>query len=356
MLIFTYKLCKYIKSVLIPKLLLNPSRYAIKGSFRRKIPYITDIDIVSNTYPEINQDNLYQKLVELIVSIKDDFPDIILTTITCGTDERFKFTEYDDDKIKEIKKLINPSNALVIDHILNKYSDESKRLFFINEIIWNHYKLRWTPDEVEKNEKILPGNKIVHFTDIISDECTLLMQYYVRVNSYYINFDVVNNYKKCSVDYVALTDYQIKYANYYNEYYYMLFPFRYYFKSDKKIRDRLEYIIEKKFGLYKQLMVQIGNYHDLFKNNHLNDEIASSIIKNIINDSKYLPSFKSNCIKKIKEISLENSPDKIEKWNTALNVLYDEINMTVNTLAKKYFFEFLKLIPKDQQHKYYLTS
>lgn len=55
MIILTYKLEKYIRKIVFPKILVDTNNYIIKGNFDRRIPYITYIDIV---YPNINKSNI----------------------------------------------------------------------------------------------------------------------------------------------------------------------------------------------------------------------------------------------------------------------------------------------------------
>src|SRR5437762_1886822 len=108
MLIYTYKLEKYIKNKIFRTILLAPDKYTIKGSFRRKIPYVTDIDVVNEVYPEINRTNIYlhlKKLVENVLSQKDR---IILAYAKCGVDERFKLKNGTDEEIYWIKPLLTP--------------------------------------------------------------------------------------------------------------------------------------------------------------------------------------------------------------------------------------------------------
>ncbi|XWV25962.1 hypothetical protein QJ857_gp1118 [Tupanvirus soda lake] len=360
MLIFTYKLEKYIKKNLIPKILLNPNRYLIKGSFRRRIPYVTDIDIINDVYPEINENNIYDELVKLIKKIKNE-PNIILINVTCGNDERFRINNGSDKELEHIRDLLDATEVNEFDTIMEKYkNNQDKKIFYINEMIWKYYKLRWKPNEVLDDKKILSKNMTVKFTDIIKENVVILLQYYVKIESYPIGVDVIVNYKKptnMESTYNAVTDYQIKLANYSNEYYYMLFPLRAYFRNNKKIHHELEELIEKKFGLYKQFMVRIDTYHILHDTKNLDIRTATSIVASIMKDLKNLPNFTTNTTNKIKEVSENNPPDvKMKEWYTLLNVLYDDINMAASIAAKEYFFKYLDMVPENIRNKYYLQN
>jgi len=359
MIVYTYKLDKYIRQNILPKLLLNPNRYLVKGSFRRKIPYITDIDIVNDVYPEINENNIYQKIVDQINKIKND-SDVILVYVTCGFDERFKIKTGSEAELDRMQNLLNFEERENFILVRKKYTNDfDKKIFYISEIIWDHYKLRWPPQNILDNEMTLAGGLRVTFTDQVAKNSSVLFQYYVRIGHYYIGIDIVTNYKpvNLSAAYQAAADYQLKLANYGQEYYYMLFPFKHYFKLDKKISSELEDLIEKKFGLFKQLMVRIDTYHTLYNTKNLDIRTATEIVTTIIKDIKYLPGFKSNVIESIRKVALDNPPDvKMNLWNTLLYVLYDEINMTVNMAAKKYFFKYLNILPPEIRSKYHLNE
>lgn len=361
MLIFTYKLEKYIKNKILPRILLLPNKYIIKGSFRRKVPYVTDIDIVSNVYPTINRTNIYEKIIKLLTDLmKPENSDIIVLYITCGIDERFDLGEDADEKINEIKKLLTDEEQNEVDVIIDKYADNpNKKLFYLNEFVWKFYKLRWTPREVLDGIKKLRGGIEVNFKEIVEQNSVLLLQYFVKIGSYPIGIDTVVIYGDLDLKtvYRKAADYQVKLANYGKEYYFMLFPLKYYFRDDKKISQELDDILEKKFGLYKQLMVRIDTYTMLYGTGNLTIKTAVGIVTSILNDIKKLPGFTSNIADKIREVSMDNPPDKkMADWNTLLDVLYDEINTMVNMESKKYFFKYLEMVPKEERNKFYLSE
>ncbi|BCS83342.1 Chain A [Cotonvirus japonicus] len=361
MLIFTYKLERYIKNKIIPKILItsDPKNYQIKGSFRRRIPYITDIDIVNNVYPEYNSDNIYEKLRDLITNLSN-YPKIKLIYVTCGYDERFRLTDNLDSFFKNIKSLLTPQEILEIQTVIDTHpTNIEKQAFFINEIIWDLYKIRWTPQEVLENSKILRGGIKINFEETIKNNSSFLLQYYVKIEIYPIGFDVLVNYEKVDLisSYNNAAFYQLKLANYSREYYYMLFPFRYYFKKNPTIVKQLEFIIENKFGIYKQLMVRIETYQSLYKSNNLDIETAKSIIISIIHDVMKLKDFQTNTIQQIQNVAMDNTPEiKMHEWNILLGKLYTEINDNVNSRAKKYFFKYLNLIPKSERCQFYLKN
>lgn len=357
MLIYTYKLDNYVRKKILPKILLVPNKYIFKGSFKRRMPYITDIDIINNASPEINNKNVYDEILKLLDSINNE-KDIILVWITCGTDDRFKINMNSDKQLDQIRDLLDESELKNFDEVLEKYSDNNdKKFFYINELIWEKYKIRWTPTEIQNNKKFLPGNLMIKFSDVCTRN-NFLLQYFIKIQWYWVGFDVITNYipTNLSRGYHDVEEYQLKLSNYAKDYYYMLFPLRtYYYKIDTNISKELETIIDKKFGLYKQLMVQINNYQTLYKTNNLNINMAKEIVTNIIRDIKYLPvEFKSNTIIEIQKVSENNAPNvKMEKWAILLNILLEELNATVNEITKPYFFKYLEKLPEDMQNRYY---
>jgi hypothetical protein len=356
MLLYTHKLERYIIHRVLPKILLNSKKFLIKGSFKRKVPYVTDIDIVNNVYPEIDKSNIYQKLTDLIGSVKDQ-PDIILAQITCGVDDRFKLESASEDNINLIRPLLTIKELNMIDLIISKYKDDlDRRLFYVNELIWPLYKLRWSPSEVLNNKKILRGDLVVQFDETLQKNSTVLLQYFVDLGKYPIGFDVLIMYEKIklSKSYESASDYQLKLSNYGREYYYMLFPLKRYFK-DQKIIDALDELIEKKFGLYKQLMIRIEAYKMLFDTNNLNIKRATAIVTSILKDLVNLPGFKSDVPDLIRKVATNNAPEiKIKEWSILLDKLYIDIGSAVNMAAKDHFFKYLEMVPSDQRDKVYL--
>ena len=336
---------------IFPKVLLYSKKYSIKGSYRRKIPYITDIDVVNILYPNCDIDYIYQRLIDIINNVDEN---IIITAITCGVDNRFRLDNYDQEKIDEIYLLLDKNDQDKINNIRNEYIDNhDKIVFYVNEIIWKYYKLRWSTDEILNNNKELSNNINVTFKDILQKNSYLLVQYYIKVNNYYIGIDVVGLYNKIDLTtaYNNAAAYQAKLANYAREYYFMLWPMKYYFRDNKEVRDKLEDIIECKYGLFKQTLVQITSFNELLENKKMTIGVAKTFVKNILENTKNLKNFKSHVIYKIKKIKI--SDNTIPELNLLLKDLYMEINNCVNNQCKSIFFEFLKLIPEEDRSKFY---
>jgi len=370
MLIYTHKLEQYVLHKILPMILLG-KKYKIKGSFKRKIPYITDIDIVNYVNPEINKTNIRNALIKLIESIKPDNanhlsesndssvekneeytnPQIRLIYVTCGTDPRFKLDTGSIDEITKLKTLLKEKEIVQLDKIINTYaSDPEKKLFYINEMIRPMYKLRWEPKKIIENKMKTRGNHIITFDSVIQNNCSLILRYFIDIKSIPIGFDVATYYEKvnCVKIYEDAAKRTLKLSNYKKDYYYMLFPFKYYFRSDPVITAELETIIEKKFGLHKQLMVRIDTYHLLYISKNLNIKTATNIIISIIQsiESNIPDITKSNTLNMIKKTATNNTPEtKMADWDIQLDVLYDEILGTANIECKDYFFKYLELIP-----------
>lgn len=358
MLIFTYKLERYIKKKILPKILLCPNRYRFAGSFRRRTPYVTDIDVVSTSYPEINSTNIYEKILDLIKKFSTkEYNDIIFIYIICGVDDRFKLDTASDEELSKIKLYLNNEEKADISIIQQKYQNNYDRKIPIYDIISRYYKLRWTKKNIIDNEMILPGDIKIKFTDIIKKNQLMIFQYFVNIEAQPVGFDVVVNYEPINMLnlYADAANKYVIHANFYKEYYFMMFPFRAYFRKNEKIYNELNNVIEKKFGLYKQLMVRIETYIKLYGTNNLNIRTATLMINSIKKDAERLPGFSSNVLDEIAKIAINDKPEsKIEKWYYKLDKLYKDINTAVNLAAKNYFFKFLDLVPENDRKKFYL--
>lgn len=365
MLIFSQKLETYIDNALREILLLSTKQFYVKGSFRRKIPYVTDIDVVNVVYPKINQQNIYEKVMSHIQKyIKRKDKSIRLVYVSCGVDNRFKLESGSKNEIDNIKQYLNDAEIEEVDTIMQKYTDDPERkLFFLNEFIWPLYKIRWTLSDVLEGEKILRGNLKVNFREQLEENNALLFQYFIMIGNTTMGADIVVQYAPTDayVIYSNAADYNLKLANFSREYYYMLFPFRYYFRDNPKIIDELFEIIEKKFGLYKQLMVRIDSFHLLFVTHHLSYKDGVLLAQGIIDDLHHLPQpLETNIVEQFEKVIETDQKELhsailLERIDVLLDVLYDEINMTVNGLSKGYFFRYLDMVPADLQKKYYLA-
>lgn len=356
MLIYSYNLEKYILNRFFNKLLLLPNSYTIKGSFRRKIPYVTDIDIVNKIYPTIDKSSIYKKLIDLIDVVQRD-DDIILVQITCGIDERFKITDASEDEINNIKKLLKPDEIIEVNKILEKHKDNTeKKIFFLNELIWPLYKLRWSPYQVLNNSMELRGNVRISFEETVEMNAILLLQYYIKIKNELVGVDVAVYYEpyKDTVSYEEAAKYYLKLSNYNKEYYYMLFPLKNYFKiHDNKTASELNDLIEKQMGLYKQLMVRIDAYRILYVTNNLSIETAKNIIINLLRDVPKLREFTTNILSKMRDVAENNPPEvKKEQWYILVNILYDQINNEASRIAKNHFDRYFNMIPNDQKNTY----
>ncbi len=286
MLIYTHKLEQYILHKILPLILLG-KKYKIKGSFKRKIPYVTDVDIVNYVNPEINKTNIRESIIKLIESIESNPSNrlIRLIYITVGTDDRFKLDIASDDEINKLKLLLKKSELIELNQIIKIYeNDPEKKLFYINEMIRHLYKLRWVPNKILENKITTRKNHIITFDSVIQSNCSLVLKYFIDIKSIPIGFDVVTYYEKvnCVKVYENAAIRTVKLSNYRKDYYYMLFPLKYYFRLNPAVSDELENIIEKKFGIHKQIMVRIDTYHLLYTTNNLDIRTATNIITVII--------------------------------------------------------------------------
>lgn len=357
MLIFTYYLEKYIKNKILPKILLNSKKYRFAGSFKRRTPYITDIDVVSTSYPKINSTNIYEHILKLVKKIDtDDYKNFIFIQIICGTDDRFNLDTASDEELNKIKLYLSDQEKEYVSIIQQKHQNVDNRKILVYEIIGRYYKLKWTKKNIIDNEMTLPGDIKIKFTDIIKKNQLMIFQYFINIEGQPVGFDIVINYEPIDMMnlYKTAANKYIVRSNFYKEYYFMMFPFRAYFRKNEKIYNELTDIIEKKFGLYKQLLVRIETYHKLYETNNLNIRIATLMTNNIKKDVGRLPDFYSESINNIAKIAINNNPEsKMIEWYYELDKLYKDINLAVNSVAKQYFFKFLDLVPENDKGKFY---
>lgn len=367
MLVFSYKLEKYIKHKILPKMLLDVKNYSIKGSFRRKIPYVTDIDVVNIVYPTYNRSNIQEAILKLIDSLNESSnQNIILLSMLCGNDNRFILKSCEQCEIDRIKKLLGIRDQEKIDLILKKYHDDlNRKMFYLLELLRPMYKLKWKKSDIMRGEIDHYGINF-KFSNVLSKNTSILLQYYVKINSDILGIDIVINYEPMNMEkaYQEAADYQIKLANYSDEYYYMMFPFRYYFRNKPDIRQEIEDIIEKKFGIYKQIMVRIDTYDRLYRSEMLDYQTASNIVKNLISAIQRLPGNPnlpinnfSNILNQLKNVYGEPDENlRIIHWSILMNIVYDEINITLSAISKPYFFKYLEMVDEADRSKFYLQN
>ena len=287
MLIYTASLEEYIIYKILPQLLLDPSHFKIIGSFGKKYPYITSIQVIN----QANLSNIRQRLLDLIQGHLSEH--IILMSVTCGRDPRFKLRSMSDTN--ELKSLLNSKELDTINWIesLKTISPEQK-LKLINKIIRHKYKLRWTPEKISQNEMKLSGNKSITFDSVLQNNKYLVLQYFVYIKSIPIGFDVITVYES----------------------------------EIPEILEISENKIEKKFGLYKQLIIRINTYNLFFVSKKLNMCTAKNIIISILRDIQIgLPDIKnSNILIKIRNVAENSDPKyKLHQWNILLGFLQDEL-------------------------------
>jgi hypothetical protein len=347
MLLFSYKLERYIKKKILPRILLS-NNYFLKGSFSRRALYVTDIDVVNKVYPEINPSNIYDKLCDLIRKVQG-YNDILLIRITFGYDTRFEPIS-NTDELNKLNGILKQNEIDIINSIKKKYqSDTKSMLFFLNDYLRGFYKIRWTADEVLNNKKILRGDTEVQFTDFIDKSESITIKYYAMIGSYPLGIDAVINYAPLNLKKVYKESGMRTRdrSGYRHEYYYMLFPLRAYFRKNKQIYNEINDVIEVKYGLYKQLMVRIENYHLLYLTGFLKPDLASKIVYSIVKDVGTLENFDSNTIKYINNVK---TGDMMKEWDLLLEVLWNEINDKVNELAKNDFTKYIAMVPdKDRE-------
>lgn len=369
MIIFTYKLEKIVKKNILPRILLVPNNYSIKGSFKRKVPYITHIHIVNNVCSIINKNDIYDNIVNLINRLtKYQSQNIIILYVKCGTDPRFYISDDSKHPLQYLKNMVTAHDAHRIELIEESFKyDEKQKNYLINGLLKQYYKIHWTLEEIILNKKILPGGIKITFNDVINSESMMLLKYIVKLENIPIAIDVTIKYESCTLPLGLVSSNHIinnptKLVNYSGKYYNMLCSLKQFFKNNPVISKEIEYLIKMKFGLYQQLTSIINTYDHLYHGGKLNIRFATDIVISIIKDIEYIhiPGINYEIIKKIKDVAINNPPNlKIYKWYVLLDELYENLDSIMNTMAKDDCYKYVNMIPeehKNQWDKYYLDS
>ncbi len=318
MLIFTHSLKSHIKKNVLPILLMNSDKYIIKGSFKDKIPYVTNIIVENFVFPEIDKTNIYDNLFELIIRIKKH-KKIILANIICGIDERFEIKSGTDDEFERIKKFIDQKDIDNFEALLQMYHhDKNKKIFYANKLLKKYQEMYWQPElgfhrVLDGIVKINENNAQKNFIDVLHNNSIVILQYYINIGSYPLNITLIINYGT------------LKNADH-----------RKHCLMSQNL-DKVNRDIEKKFGLHRQIMARIESYSVLYYTGNLDIGMATTIIVGLIKDLHKIPDFDCGIIEKIKKVAINNPPDiKMSSWNTILAVLYENIDTYLNITIKKY--------------------
>lgn len=358
MIIYSEKLDRYVQKAILPKILLLPNRYNMTGSFSRKIPYITDIDIFCKVFPTINRNNIYQYLRDFFIKFqRANYPDIIFLYVTVSDDERFIIRpETFDEDIERIFGLISIEEQERVKWLINKHSDKKKAIFFIREYLKEYLKMRWHTDEIIANRKILPGEVSVKMTDVLAKSKSVLFKYFVMIGRVPVGIDNITVYVERdripvkSEEILGILAKEVLQPNYENSVFYMLFPIRAYFKVfDQEKYQELYQLIEYDYGIYKQLFVRIEDYHKLYETGHITIDIATALVRMIIVDLREMDKIQTNIPKQLKEIGFSDETDenKIRRWALLLDVLNEELQQCLNVDLEETLYEYLQQVPEN---------
>lgn len=348
MLLYDSKIFGYVKYKILPKLLLVPEKYRITGSFARGTPYITDIDLNNIVYPLVNKTNIYSKILELFKKFGGKAcEDIFVVAARCGEDKRFFFTDNFKKDIERFKSLLDESQISDIETIIKKNgNNDEKNKWQIGDYLKKIRNIYWYTDEVLVGEKILPGGVIVNLSELLNVNTHVIVHAFARIGICPIDFDLnfiydqsynTDTFKADIADSIKTKETEFLYSdNYFNKLFFIRNKIR---VTKNKDYLELENYMEKKYGLYKQLMHRIKNYFSLKKINMLCDNYATGIIHYILYAVKYLPDFYSNTPELMK-----NELKKKSNVNQLLGILYDEIYENISKLSKEIFLEYVKKI------------
>jgi hypothetical protein len=356
MLIYSKNLYEYVIDKVIPKLIITDN-FELKGSFKRRSPYVTDIDVVNDAYPSVTKKSIYAELLKLIKRL-DDYPQIILINVTCGIDKRFDLKSGSEDELKEITPLLTDHEITAIDFLRIKYANDTERyLFYLRKLLKPLRKLRWTSEEVVSGKKLVRGDLIFDISQILKQNKNLIIKYAVPLEGYMVGFDVAVYYDEVDSQeiYRDARQRHLKDASYNKQYYKLLLDLKGYFYEDKETRFDIDNITQKKLGLYKQQIARLELYDELYRYGQLTIKIAKAMLVKLIQDLAKLSKFKSNAIYQIKKIAINaqlNAEQRLESWHVIIETLIEELKLQVNMLAKPYYEYYVAKIPVEDRPAY----
>lgn len=357
MLIYSEKLKKHIEKHILPKILLISGNYSTYQGEPLPI-YLTDFHVAQVVYPKINPTNIYEAIIKTIKKIdKDD--EIFITTIKCGTDDRFQLFSIDKNNTKHIRSLLDDKEKEKFDYIIKKYqTDLGKQLLKVNEFLEPFYRLDWSTKEIIDDAKKLRGNKKIKFSEVLAENAFFMIECLTKLNTQLIGINTIIIYQPYDRDIAQTLElfYQLHLSIPSKKDYYLLYLLGNFFRNaeNKEITNEIDTILEKTLGLYKQLIFIIDGYQWLYQNNFLDIETAKGIIANVLNDIPYIPDFKSNVPDKLRDVATNNTPaTKMHEWGILLTVLHFELGISMNSIAKGYFDNYLNKLEPYKKKNFY---
>jgi hypothetical protein len=355
MLLYSADLKNYVDTIIIPMILISPKYFYI-GTFAKKYPYVSDIDITNiiDCSKPLSSKSKFDKIMS---NINLDNKNILFNYISCGYDDRYLII----DPVKDLERLINKhllsdKDINDLNLIISKQTELQGQIVSMQYYLTKYSTIRWTKKEIQAGIKVLKGDKVITFNDELNTNYTAIFHFFVIYNNYYIPMDlalVCDNAIESKPATLIMANRIIPnvylYMKYNKEYYFMLKGMLKYFYSKPEYAE-INRIIEYKYGIYKQLLIQISHLAYLISDKLIPIRIQSRIINNIVHDLyKYI---KIND-PELNELSVIIPSDSNSKRIVQiLDRMYDIVNTKMNLLTKNSYYKYLALLPIDTQQMF----
>lgn len=335
--------------------------YRVVGSFARESLYITDVDI--------NNDINNQPIKQVADIIRDrilNLPgDIIFVYLTSGFDPRItppweietleSVNNYNYEKAREFLKdllslgIISKDEKYWMNDLLTK-NPVVNNLLLIEDKIYNRSKIRWLLEDIRKGFKVINGQKTSLLEAVKSNDQNVLHFIY-KYGDNYVPIDVGLN-KKLGSRGGKLNKY--KYLTYLKkEYYYILADLKKYFRKDRGKYNRIDYIVNKMFGPYKQVLMDLFYLYQLTRHRILKNEELVKFGRRILSKiDKYLDYDNDRLLKEFTRFltDLEGKYYDLEVVNKLEQDILDHLNKKLKPFAYDYFFFIRNKSYKPEYH------
>ena len=355
----------------LAKYIIVGDKYKIVGSFGRKSYYITDIDI-SNDVSKYDINNIISKLKTLVEISFVDKKDIIFTYVTIGVDFDYvpKYKIMSDTEIEsynyeatmdyildlQMKNKISEKESLYMQDLLKetlsvekKTKETIQKLLIIEEILYKKSKVRWIKSDIMAGFKIVDKEKRFLANEIQKESNQCVLHYVLNYKNEYIQIDVgLMGIKKTNLENNQIKEKEKKFnkqkylAYIKKEYYYILMDMVKFFSNNQTIYTNILYLLEKKYGIYKQIMANIFSLVQLYKYSIIDNTMLNIFYLKIMDKLR-----KTEIKLENEDIFKKNEDDKKEKTETIKYL--EELELFVlnflNNKFKMYALHYYSLLP-----------
>lgn len=348
MLIYSDNLERLIRRKFLSRILISPKNFKLKGSFSRKTQYVTDVDVCTYFDPVYLEKpaRIYERLRKIVYYIAGQ-SEVIFVEAKCGYDDTYMIVDASDVELDRVSKKLRPGDRVTFDKLVKEHGhDRSILVIALRAFFKKIYRYHWSLEEIYYDQKVCYDGSIVRLTDVLMENDNILVRYFINCQGYYIGVDSANYYSK-----KARVSVREKYNDllpaYRQEkmYYPALFIMRY--RLRKTHYDAISRIIDRKYGVYKQLLTQIDNYLKMLALDLIDYPIAENIRSKLLVD---LPNSShvnlSDLLQKLRE-----SHDLFD-WSVTLRKIQDRLEEYLNTDSRNAYYQCLELLPTEERSMY----